>query len=119
MFQEWLKRLVSETEGGIAGVLMGFDGIAVDSYTAPNAAGPDVNNVGMEFGFILTQVRKAAESLESGQVKEVAVRTDQLTLVLQVLSDEYFFAIVQRPDGNFGKARFMMRLVAPHLRAEL
>ena len=31
MFQESLKRLVSETEGGLAGLLMGFDGIAVDT----------------------------------------------------------------------------------------
>ena len=63
MFKDNLTRLVAETEGGVAGLLMGFDGITVESYTAPEG-GVDIQTVGMEFSFILTQVRKAAEILE-------------------------------------------------------
>lgn len=69
MFHEHLKRLVSETEGGVAGLLMGFDGIAVDSFSAAGG-GVDITTVGMEFSFILIQVRKAAEILEVGSVQE-------------------------------------------------
>jgi predicted regulator of Ras-like GTPase activity (Roadblock/LC7/MglB family) len=118
MFQENLKRLVDDTDGGVAGLLMGFDGIAVDSYLAPNG-GVDIQTVGMEFSFILIQVRKAAEILEVGAVQEIAIRAGQVTILIRVLSAEYFLALAIRPDGNFGKGRYLLRIVAPKLQAEL
>lgn len=118
MFQDNLKRLVAETEGGVAGLLMGFDGIAVDSYTAPEG-GVDIQTVGMEFSFILTQVRKAADILEVGGVQEIAIRCAQLTILIRVVSTDYFVALAIRPDGNFGKGRYLLRVVAPKLQAEI
>ena len=118
MFQENLKRLVDDTEGGVAGLLMGFDGIAVDSYSIPEG-GVDITTVGMEFSFILTQVRKAAEILEVGGVQEIAIRTDNLTFLIRVVSPEYFLALAVRPEGNFGKGRYLLRVTAPKLQAEL
>jgi hypothetical protein len=38
MFQETLREVVEGTEGAIAGLLMGFDGITVDSYTRDESA---------------------------------------------------------------------------------
>jgi predicted regulator of Ras-like GTPase activity (Roadblock/LC7/MglB family) len=118
MFQDNLKRLVSETEGGVAGLLMGFDGIAVEHYTAPDG-GVDIQTVGMEFSFILTQVRKAAEILEVGGVQEIAIRCAQLVILIRVVSHDYFVALAIRPDGNFGKGRYLLRVVAPKLQAEM
>jgi predicted regulator of Ras-like GTPase activity (Roadblock/LC7/MglB family) len=118
MFQDNLKRLVSETEGGVAGLLMGFDGISVDQYTVPEN-GVDIQTVGMEFSFILTQVRKAAEILEVGAVQEVVIRCAQLVMLIRVVSHDYFVALAIRPDGNFGKGRYLLRVVAPKLQAEM
>jgi len=118
MFQDNLKRLVAETEGGVAGLLMGFDGIAVDSYSAPDG-GIDIQTVGMEFSFILTQVRKAAEILEVGAVQEIAIRCASLTILIRTVSTDYFVALAIRPDGNFGKGRYLLRVVAPKLQAEI
>ena|SRR5947209_2952387 len=118
MFQENLKRLVADTEGGVAGLLMGFDGIAVDQFTA-SGSGVDIQTVGMEFSFILTQVRKAAEILEVGGVQEIAIRCASLTIIMRVVSHDYFIALAIRPDGNFGKGRYLLRVVAPKMQAEL
>lgn len=118
MFQENLKRLVHDTEGGVAGLLMGFDGIAVDSYSAPQG-GIDITTVGMEFSFILTQVRKAAEILEVGGVQEIAIRAEKLTVLIRVVNADYFIALAIRPEGNFGKGRYLMRVVGPKIQAEL
>lgn len=120
MFQAHLKRLVDSTEGGVAGLLMGFDGIAVDTYATSNGEpAPDINTIGMEFSFLLTQVKKAAESLELGGVHEVTIRTDRLTILMRVVSPEYFVALAVRAEGNFGKGRYLLRLVAPKLLVEL
>ena len=121
MFQAHLKRLVEGTEGGVAGLLMGFDGIQVDSYSSPDATGPagDVNTLGMEFSFILGQVKKAAEILEIGGVQEVTIRTERLTLIFRVVSAEYFVALAIRTEGNFGKGRYLLRVLTPKLQAEV
>ena len=118
MFRDSLKRIVDNVEGGIAGLLMGFDGISVESYTREDQA-MDINTVGMEFSFILTQARKAAEILEVGAIREVTIRAEKLTLVIRVLSSEYFLALALAPDGNYGKGRYLLRVTAPALEAEL
>jgi predicted regulator of Ras-like GTPase activity (Roadblock/LC7/MglB family) len=117
VFKESLQKIVDNVEGGRAGLVMGFDGIAVDSYTREDKL--DVNTVGMEFSFILTQVRKAAELLEVGDVHEISIKAEKLTIIIRVLTKEYFLALALGPDGNFGKGRYLMRVVAPRLQSEL
>lgn len=118
MFKEPLQKIVDNVEGGIAGLVMGFDGIAVESYTREGHK-MDVTTVGMEFSFILTQVKKAAEILDVGHVHEISIKAEKLTIVIRVLNNEYFMALALSPEGNFGKGRYLMRVVAPKLQAEL
>jgi len=118
MFKEVLQEVVDRTEGGVAGLLMGFDGIPVEHYVREENA-VDVDTVGMEYSVILKDIRRAATMLEAGDANEVSVRADKLTTVIRLLNDEYFMAVTLRPDGNFGKARFLLRTHAPKLLPEL
>lgn len=97
---------------------MGLDGIAVETYVR-HSDKVDVNTVAMEFSFILTQVRKAGESLAVGNLEELSVKAQRLLLICRMLSPQYFVAIAIAPEGNFGKARFLARLAQPSLVAAL
>jgi predicted regulator of Ras-like GTPase activity (Roadblock/LC7/MglB family) len=120
MFQENLKRIVDGTDGAVAGLLMGFDGIAVDSYASPSSGMTlDIQNIGMEFSVILQQVRKAAESVEAGEVSELTIRTDRFVVVLRALTKDYFLALAIQPEGNFGKGRYLLRVIGPKMQTEL
>lgn len=120
MFREVLQDVVDRTEGGVAGLLMGFDGIPVDHYVRDAAGAPvDVETVGMEFSVILKDIRKAAELLEAGHAQEISVRAEKMTTVMRVVNDEYFVAITLQPHGNFGKARFLLRTAGSKLVSEL
>ncbi len=35
------------------------------------------------------------------------------------LSDEYFVAVALDPGGNFGQARYLLRLAVPEIKAKL
>jgi predicted regulator of Ras-like GTPase activity (Roadblock/LC7/MglB family) len=118
LFAETLKKVVDNIEGGIAAVVMGLDGISVESYIKLDDR-VDVNTVAMEFSFILGQVRKAGESLAVGNLEELSVKAQRLLLVCRMLSPQYFIAIVMAPEGNFGKARYLARLAQPALVAQL
>ncbi|MFN0248255.1 MAG: roadblock/LC7 domain-containing protein [Kofleriaceae bacterium] len=118
MFAETLKKLVDHVDGGIAAVIMGLDGIPVETYVRQEDK-VDVTTVAMEFSFILGQVRKAGESLAVGNLEELSVKAQRLLLVCRMISQQYFVAIAIAPEGNFGKARFLARLAQPSLVAAL
>ncbi len=118
MFADHIKKVVDNVDGGIAALIMGLDGIAVETYVRDGAR-VDINTIGMEFSFILTQVRKAAEILQVGAVQEVAIKAERLTLIIRMISADYFFAVAVGPAGNFGKCRFLMRTTAHRLSSEL
>ena len=118
MFAETLKRVVDNVDGGIAAVVMGLDGIPVETYVKQSDR-VDVNTVAMEFSFILTQVRKAGDSLQVGSLEELSVKAQRLVLICRMISPQYFVAIAMAPEGNFGKARYLARVSAPTLAAAL
>jgi predicted regulator of Ras-like GTPase activity (Roadblock/LC7/MglB family) len=118
LFAETLRKVVDNVDGGIAAVVMGLDGIPVDSYVR-QADRVDVNTVGMEFSFILGQVKKAGESLQVGGLEELVVKAQRLVLICRMISPQYFVGVAVSPEGNFGKARFLARMATPALVAQL
>jgi len=118
MFQEALREIVDKTEGSVAGIIMDSKGIALVTYALADAPF-DITTIGIEFGVILGSIKRAAVQLEAGRPREIAIGTDNLIALIRTLGDSYFLAIAMRPDGNFGKGRFLMRTAAPKLLAEL
>jgi predicted regulator of Ras-like GTPase activity (Roadblock/LC7/MglB family) len=118
VFREALRDIVDKTEGGVAGLIMDSEGIAVETY-ARDGAPFDITTVGIEFGVVLGSIKRAAESLEAGKALEVSIGTDKIITLIRTLGESYFLAVAIRPDGNFGKGRFLMRAAAPKLLAEL
>ena len=121
MFSEEIRKVVDHVGDGIGGVVMGLDGIAIETYVRDdkNRSADSVNDLGMEFSFILGQVKKAASSLSIGGMSELALRADTTTVLIRMLNDEYFLAIVLGAGTNFGKARFLSRMAASSLRTQL
>jgi predicted regulator of Ras-like GTPase activity (Roadblock/LC7/MglB family) len=118
MFKEALRDVVEGTEGGIAGLLMGFDGIPVESYTKA-AVDVDIQTVGSELSVVLKDVRRAVEHLQAGTTREIAIQAEKVTTLVRLLNAEYFIALTMAPNGNFGKGRFLLRLAAPKLLSNL
>jgi predicted regulator of Ras-like GTPase activity (Roadblock/LC7/MglB family) len=118
MFKEALREIVEKTDGALAGLVMDSEGIALESY-AKDDAGIDITTVGVEYGVVYGSIKRAAASLEAGGTNEVAIATDKMTTLIRSLGPTYFLALAMRPDGNFGKGRYLMRTAAPKLMAEL
>jgi len=118
MFKEVLQEIVDGTEGGVAALLMGYDGIAVDQYVRGDST-IDVQTVGMEYSVILSGIRQAAEMLDAGTTLEVSIKAEHLTTVVRYLTEEYFMAITLIPGANVGKARYLLRTRGARLVDEL
>lgn len=115
-FRERLEEICA-VEGAVAASVMGFDGIAVETIIASDS-GVDMESLMVEYAGVLAQVRQAAELLQTGPVSEMSVGTERLTTILRLINREYFLVLAMRPEGNFGKGRFVLRTAAPRLEAE-
>jgi len=118
VFQDVLRDVVDGTEGGIASLLMDFEGIAVDSYSKPGAPF-DIATIGAEFSVVLKSIQRAAQMLEAGETAEVAIQAEKMTTLIRVVNDTYFVAFSMAPGANIGKARYMLRTRVPTLLKEL
>lgn len=118
MFKEALRNAVDGTDGGLAGLLMDFEGIALETYTRADA-GFDIESVGAEVSVVVKAIQRASEMLDAGTTREVAFKSDKLVTLIRVVNPSYFVAMALAPDGNLGKARYLLRVLAPELAEEL
>jgi len=118
IFNEVVEKAVLETPGAVAALIMGSDGISLANYTSEEAQ-LEMEVVGVEYASLLSEVKRVSEILESGDVQEVTVSTDNYIVVIRNINAEYFLALAIKPGGNIGKGRFMLRVTSPEIRKEL
>lgn len=120
-FDSILQTIVDDCPGALGAALMGSDGIPIANVAAPSSPeDPELVNVlGVEFGRILAESRKAADASEAGTALELVVRTERYHVVLQMLDPDNYLALALSPDGNVGKGRYLMRRHSLALREEL
>jgi len=117
-FREHLQEVCRSLDGSIACSLMGMDGIEVETHVQANG-GVDVPSLLVELTGVVRSARDAAETHQAGGVSEFSVSTDRLVTVGRIVSPDYFMILALRPEANQGKARFLLRITAPRVLAEL
>jgi predicted regulator of Ras-like GTPase activity (Roadblock/LC7/MglB family) len=122
-FRSILGSILSETRCGLGIALMGTDGIPIEQVQGGAAAravlGDDVGTAGAEFGRILDQIRKAADVLGGGAIQETVVSLTRFSLIFRAVDEELFVVLALGPDGNLGKARYLIRRHLAEIREEL
>lgn len=118
MFREEIQGVVESVDGGLAGMLLDLEGIAVDSFVRSDVL-LDIEAVGAEASVLVKSILRASEMLEAGPAREVSIQSERMTTLIRVLNDTYFIALTLAPGGNLGKARYLLRVAAPRLLSEL
>jgi predicted regulator of Ras-like GTPase activity (Roadblock/LC7/MglB family) len=118
-FLTHLESVVSQVDGALACSVMGFDGIAVETHHKAPASELDLSTIWVEYANILTQVKTAAELLKTGTVTELSINSEKVITLMRMVSPEYFIVLALSPNGNYGKGRYVLRLTAPLVKAEL
>jgi predicted regulator of Ras-like GTPase activity (Roadblock/LC7/MglB family) len=122
-FASILQEIVDGCGGGLAAALMGADGIPIEQVEASGEVreplSHEVDALGVEFGRILDEMRKASDSVAGGVLEEVSVRLANFWVLMRVVDEESYLVLAIEPDGNAGKARFLMRRQLMALREEL
>jgi predicted regulator of Ras-like GTPase activity (Roadblock/LC7/MglB family) len=121
-FDTILRTILDECGGGLGIALMGSDGMPVEEIHASGARtvlGEEIGVAGAEFGRILDEIRKASDTLGGGGVQETVLGFARFTVVLRSVDDDLFLVLAIAPDGNLGKARYLIRRHMLAIREEL
>ena len=115
-FSDILKEVVKGTEGALGAMIVGLDGMPVEEYAVNGDM--DLQTMTVEYSALLKEIEKGSQAAQMGSTKEVTVISDNAMIMLRRLNEEYFFVLIIKPDGNFGKGRFLLRMSVPRLLKE-
>jgi predicted regulator of Ras-like GTPase activity (Roadblock/LC7/MglB family) len=106
MFKEVLQELKDRTEGCLGVLIMGTDGIAVEKVWQPEAATVNLNAALAEYTALLKNAKRINNEIGLGSLKEITLKSENGIIIMRLVSDEYFIAMVLSPDGNLGRGRY-------------
>lgn len=118
-FSDHLSQIVKSVDGAVAASVMGFDGIAIETHQTPAADGLELSTAWVEYANVLNQLKGTAETLKTGKVSEVVVSSEKLLTLVRLVNQDYFLVLGLLPTGNYGKGRYVLRVTAPKVAAEL
>lgn len=115
-FADILREVVSGTDGALGALIVGTDGIPVEEYSVNGDL--DLQSMTVEFSTLLREIERGSQAAQAGTTREVTIITEKSLIMFRRLNDEYFMVLIIRPDGNFGKGRFLLRMSVPKLLKE-
>ena len=118
-FREDLEQICGKVDGTFSATLMGFDGIAIETFERKPPEGLDLTTLLIEYSGIISQVKQAADTLQMGKASEVSIRTEKMVAIARNLTPDYFVMLTLSPEGNVGRARYELRIAGPKLAAQL
>jgi predicted regulator of Ras-like GTPase activity (Roadblock/LC7/MglB family) len=116
--RDTLTEIVKNVEGGLAAIIMAYDGIPIDEVIVTQTDF-DLQLLIVEYATVLKEIKRAVNVIKVGEMEEVSITTGQVRVSMRVLNDELFVVLVMSKDGNFGKGRYLLRIKAAELIEEL
>lgn len=115
-FLEALKETVEKVDGAVSSMILASDGIPVQEYVSEKLI--DLTGLGAEASAMIRDIGYAAENLGLGEAREFSIISDRCGIILRKINNEYYLALVIKPDGNYGKGRFVLKTAVPKIENE-
>jgi|TARA_B000000460_G_C21212683_1_gene262988 predicted regulator of Ras-like GTPase activity (Roadblock/LC7/MglB family) len=117
MFKEKLTRVVNNVNGSIGCLLIGFDGIQIDSVYGEREL-PEMNAIAIEVSNLLDKFRRM-KLHDIGEVNEVSITTGEVTALARVVADEYLLVLAMDSHADVNRGQTMLRLISPFVEQEM
>jgi predicted regulator of Ras-like GTPase activity (Roadblock/LC7/MglB family) len=115
-FLEVLKEAVGKVDGAVSAMIIAADGISVQEYTEEKLV--DLAGLSAEASSMIKDINLAADNLRLGEAREFSIISDRCGILMRKINPDYYLALVIRPEGNYGKGRFILKTSIPKLEGE-
>lgn len=106
--QAELEAMCRAVPGCRAAMVMNLDGLVVLRHVA-QAGGIDDEVLLVELSGSVRQAIQAVANVEGGELIEFSMSFDAGSLVVRLLKEEHFVALLLDPPGLAGKGRYVLR----------
>jgi predicted regulator of Ras-like GTPase activity (Roadblock/LC7/MglB family) len=115
-FLEVLKETVGKVDGAVSAMIICSDGISVQEYAVEKLI--DLTGLSAEASSMIRDINLASDNLKLGEAKEFSIISDRCGIIMRRIKREYYLALVIKPEGNYGKGRFVLKTVIPRIEGE-
>ncbi len=115
-FLEVLKETVEKVDGAVSAMIIDTDGISVQEYVQEKLV--DLTGLSAEASAMIKDINLAAENLGLGNAKEFSIISDRCGIIMRKINTDYYLALVIKPEGNYGKGRFVLKTAVPKIEGE-
>ncbi|MEJ2695098.1 MAG: hypothetical protein P8013_00460 [Candidatus Sulfobium sp.] len=115
-FLDVLKETVERVDGAVSAMIIAADGIPVQEYVSEKLI--DLTGLGAEASAMIRDINLASENLGLGEAREFSIISDICGVIMRRINAEYYLALVIKPEGNYGKGRFILKSAIPKLEDE-
>jgi predicted regulator of Ras-like GTPase activity (Roadblock/LC7/MglB family) len=115
-FLEVLEDIVDKVDGAVSAMIIGRDGMSVQEYAREKLV--DLTGLSAEASAMIKDISLAADNLGLGEAREFSIISDRCGIIMRKINTDYYLAIVIKPDGNYGKGRFILKTAIPKLEGE-
>ncbi|MFN7974527.1 MAG: hypothetical protein U0166_19610 [Acidobacteriota bacterium] len=117
MFRAILEDVLRRVEGALMVSLMGTDGIPIEEVRREGAGDPANRDlIAAEYAALQKRIVKTHEGLELRRLREVAVVTEGLAMLLHMVGRDYFLLMMLSGTTGMGRARY--ELSKAHLKLQ-
>ena len=113
-----LSSFVQGVEGTLAAMVMAYDGIPIDEVTVAHSDF-DMQLLSVEYATVLKEIKRAVTVIKMGELEEVLITTTRTCVLVRILNDDIFAALIMDLDGNVGKGRYTLKLKSFEILQEL
>ncbi|OGF61813.1 MAG: hypothetical protein A2Y62_20540, partial [Candidatus Fischerbacteria bacterium RBG_13_37_8] len=101
-FREVLNQIMQKLDDAYGLFLMGYDGIAIEKSLRSCSLNLDM--LAAEYTNFLRVIDNSLASNNAGNLDELINVTDNVVILLKLITNEYFLFMVMNKDANFGRA---------------
>ncbi len=116
--REMLNTIVQSVDGALAALIMAYDGIPIDEIIVEQSEF-DMQLLSVEYATVLKEIKRAVDVIKMGALEEVIITTARTSVLVRILNDDLFAALILSRGGNIGKGRFMLKLKSYEVLQEL
>lgn len=115
-FKEALEAIAKRVPETRVLMIMGTDGIPIEKLVVQPEA--NLEAVTAEYTTLLRSSLAAARDTGVGELRELAVVTENMTALMESITSGYYFFACLAPGAILGRARFALRIAGASLERE-
>ncbi len=110
-FKDSLDMIVENVEDTLAALIVGIDGIIIEKSINEGEFDEKLNLelIAAEKTSLLKSSLRTADDIDIGELEELNLFTERYCFLIKLITKEYYFLVIMKRSGTYGKSRFLLK----------